>query len=324
MKINQLDIFTQAIGQERFKKMIRRRLTSYQETSFMPNLFIGGSSGDGKTYLARLLAKAMHEIDKEKKRDSGLTLADGDIHYGKGYRKVNCGIIKNARDLFEGIILPDVEGKRVTVHFDECHDLPPKVVGNLLSILEPTPKRFNVVKYDDYSFEFDFRKVTFIFTTTEEQNVFPPLMDRLQKVALEVYSPEELGEIVQLACPKTKISAKVLKDMVDHVRWNGRGAHKLGDEIRTLEISNVTENSWKEVKSDFDLLPKGLTRDEVAYLRILGENPDGLKITTLANRLNKARPTVQNMERYLVQAKLITVDSNRHLTKGGQAYITKV
>jgi len=324
MKIDELDIFTQAIGQTRFKKMIRRRLLAYKKTSFMPNLFIGGSSGDGKTYLARLLAKAMHEIDKEKKRDSGLTLADGDIHYGKGYRKVNCGTIKNARDLFEGIILPDVEGKRVTVHFDECHELPNKVVGSLLSILEPTPKRFNVVKYEDYSFEFDFSKITFLFTTTEEQNVFPPLMDRLQKVALEAYSSEELGKIVQLACSDTKIPAKVLDEMVKHVRWNGRGAHKLGDEIRTLELSSVNEKEWKEVKSDFDLLPRGLTRDEVAYLHILGENPKGLKVTTLANRLNKARPTIQNMERYLVQANLITVDNHRLLTKEGNAYIAKV
>lgn len=311
---------TNVIGQEVAKRELSLRFDTFAKTGYFPNTFIGGNAGDGKTYITKEIARHLDKLTKQAKRDCPKENAPQ-----RPLVKINCSSIKNQKEFFENFIMQRVEGRQCTVHFDESHEINPKVRDALLTILEPTPERRTSYAYFDYHFDFDFTVQNFIFTTTEEHKMFPPLMKRLRRIDLAEYSEDELGQIVKLGCPGISFKDDALKKLVAMIRQEGRAAHLIGDEIREFaEVKNKKEISPKDVeemKKALNLLPYGITAAELNLMRVATEYPESVTITTLSNRINKGVNTVRAMERYLVRVGMWIVDGERSLTKRGREFL---
>lgn len=308
------------IGQEPAKREIAMRLETYAGSGYFPNYFIGGNAGDGKTFITKHIARALHKIAVAKD-----FICPKENVAQRPLIKVNCSSIKSLKEFFENLIMQQVEGRQVTVHFDECQDLSPKITTALLTILEPTPERKTSYTYFDYNFEFDFKYQNFIFTTTEEQKVFPPLMKRLRRIDLLEYTPKELAEIVKLGCEGVNFKDEALETLVSFIRQEGRAAHIIGDEIREYsELKGKKDISPRDVtamKEALSWMPYGITAAELNIMRIIKEYPEGASVTSIANRVNKGMQTVRAMERYLVRTGMISVDGLRTLTHRGHEFV---
>lgn len=313
-------ILPNVIGQDIAKRELSLRFDTFEKTGYFPNLFIGGNAGDGKTYVSKEIARHLHNITKKADR---VCPKEGSAQ--RPLVKVNCSSIKNQKEFFENFIMQKVEGRQCMIHMDECHDINPKVRDALLTILEPTPERRTSYAYFDYNFDFDFTLQNFVFTTTEEQKVFPPLMKRLRQIQLAEYSPSELAKIVKLGCPDVEFKDDALDNLVVLIRQEGRAAHLIGDEIREFaEVKGKNEIGPKDVeamKTALNLLPYGITAAELNLMRVATEYPESVTITTLSNRVNKGVNTVRAMERYLVRVGMWIVDGERSLTKKGREFL---
>jgi len=134
--------------------------------------------GCGKTLMAKSVARRLKTINEDKK-----------------YFEINCSTLRNVKQFFNQICVPYMQDRDATILFDECSEIPKDVTMALLTILNPNPDHQTSFSLDDYTVDFDFRRLSFMFATTETQSVFHALMDRLERVDLEEYSLEEMGKI---------------------------------------------------------------------------------------------------------------------------------
>ena len=80
----------------------------------------------------------------------------------------------------------------------------------------------NIFNYKDFSWAVDFRKITFLFATTEAQDIFHALMDRCERIDLQEYTHEELAEIVKMAAEDIKFSNdNLVKEIASTLRGSG-------------------------------------------------------------------------------------------------------
>ena len=84
---------------------------------------------------------------------------------------------------------------------------------------------------EQMTFEFNFKKQTFIFATTESDKIFPPLKDRLTTIDFEPYQSDELAEIVKLCSPNIIFEDDALEAVASTIRNNARSAVKRVKEI---------------------------------------------------------------------------------------------
>ena len=153
----------------------------------------------------------------------------------KRFLEVNCSSIRSVPQLVEGLLLEKVINKEVTVLFDEASELPKDVSMWLLSAINPNENNFNSVDHQDMTLDFDFRRQTFMFATTEAHKLFHALVDRCDRVDLEEYTLDELGKIVMLNLEnlKLKCDMTVLKEMSSILRGNARAAQKMAGNIKS-------------------------------------------------------------------------------------------
>ena len=78
------------------------------------------------------------------------------------------------------IMTPYMVNTEATFLFDECHMIPKDVTIALLTITNPNKDNRNTFSYDGQDMDIDFRKLTFLFATTEPQEVFHALIDRME------------------------------------------------------------------------------------------------------------------------------------------------
>ena len=102
----------------------------------------------------------------------------------KRYIEINCATIKNLRQFVDMIMTPYMINTEATFLFDECHMIPKDVTMALLTITNPNKENHNTFSYDGQDFEIDFKKLTFLFATTEPQEVFHALIDRMERIDL--------------------------------------------------------------------------------------------------------------------------------------------
>ncbi len=304
-----MDTFKGIVGQDKAKKKLAFLLEGYQPTGIMPHLMFVAPKGCGKTTLAKAVAKSL--------------LASGNVNKPKRFLEVNCSTIKGVRQFIDQIVMPFVLDKEVTILLDECSELPRDLTMALLTILNPNKENKNVFSYDDNTFTFDFSKHTFLFATTEPQTVFHALMDRCERIDLEEYTLEHLGEIVSNSLKGVEIEATTLAKTSSVLRGNARSAQKMANHIKQyLASRSKAKFEWRdwEVFSDvLGIFPLGLNPVEVRILRILRDTKAGCTLTNIASKLGLSRSCVQkDFETYLQKLNLmeITVGGRRITTKG--------
>ena len=112
-----------------------------------------------------------------------------------------------------------MQDRDATILFDEASEIPKDVSMAMLTILNPNSENRTSFSFEDYTVDFDFSRLSFMFATTETQSVFHALMDRLERVDLEEYSIDEMGQIVAMNL-EIDIEPKTLRDIAGVLRGN--------------------------------------------------------------------------------------------------------
>lgn len=303
-------MFNDIIGQDGVKKKLTFFLDCYQRGGVSPNLLFIAPKGCGKTMFAIQYGKELEALCPDKK-----------------VRLVNCSAVKNVKGFFESIVIPHVVDKDVTFIFDEASELPRDVTMALLTILNPNPSNTSTFSYADYTADFDFKRQTFLFATSEPQKVFHALVDRLTRIDLQEYSNSDLAEVVQKATPTVKYEKGILDSISEILRGNPRQATKMGNNIQNF-LATKTEFAapeWESLKASLGILPLGINENELNLLKILKERTQ-CTLTALAATTGMTRISIQrDIELYLLKKNLIRIETGgRELTQKGMDFVRSV
>jgi Holliday junction resolvasome RuvABC ATP-dependent DNA helicase subunit len=190
----------------------------------------------------------------------------------------------------------------------------------LLTITNPNKNNFNTFSYEGSDIDIDFRKLTFLFATTEPQDVFHALIDRMERIDLDDYSYDELAQILMLNTDRIKFSGDVVaKHIAPTLRGNGRSAQKMATNIESYCAQNKVKTfrlkDWNALCDVLDILPYGLEKMELRYLNILRRS-GCIRLYNLAAKLQMTRAAIQSdVEVYLQKLNLIEATAHgRQLT----------
>lgn len=297
--------FPDLIGQKAVKKKLSFYIEAFNQTGVCPFLLLTGAKGLGKTQFSKAFAKNLNNQDGSKRT----------------FIEINCSTIRNNEQFFEQIFLPIICDNEVTILFDECHALPKDLTMAFLTIFNTETSTKKKFEWDEMSFEFDFKKQTFIFATTESDQIFPPLKDRLTNVDFEPYSQTELGEILRLCAPETMIQDNCLKEVSKSVRNNARNAVMRAKEISLYCGAKkkflFSLKDYKDLCDQVSILPLGLTYTEKQILEVLNKQGSAT-LTGLAAKLGLSKTSIQkDHELYLLNKNLIEIDGRRKITSKG-------
>jgi len=305
-------MFDNLIGQPEIKKQLEFYSTAYKKTSVVPFLLLNGAKGLGKTEFLKQFSKS-------------LTNEDGKP---RPMLELNSSTIKNNQMFFEQIFMPIVQNNEITLFFDEAHALPKDLMMAFLSILNTERTPFKEFNWREYTFQFDFTKISMIFATTELDKLFPPLKDRLTILDFKPYKTDEISDIIKGRLRDVDFEDGVLAEIASTTRGNARSAVKRAKEIETFcETQNSTtffNEEWKQLRQILGIKPVGLTNPEGQVLEILKERgPSTLQ--TIAAVTGMSRTAIQrDAELYLLQRGLMKIDGNREITKSGMLVLDEI
>ena len=308
------ELFPKIVGQDRAKRRLKFYIDGYRASHVIPHLMFIAPKGCGKTMMAKALGK-------------NLTLKD-DPTKPKPFLEINCSTIKSVKQLFNQIIIPHVNQKECTILFDEASELPKDVTMALLTILNPNATNRTSFSVEDYVVDFDFSQQSFIFATTEAQHIFHALMDRCERIDLEEYNYDELGEIVTRVLPEIDFDKDALANLSSVLRGNARAAQKMATNVQThLAAKDSTRfgmGDWGYLQHHLGILPLGLSPIELQVLNFL----DGRKncsLTYLAAKTGLTKACLQrDFEMYLQKHNLMEITTEgRAITAKGKKYLKK-
>ena len=299
------DYFPDLVGQHAVKKKLSFYLDAFEKTGVCPFLNLIGAKGLGKTEFAKAFAKNLSNNDGDR----------------RSFLELNCSTIKNNEAFFEQIFLPLIADNEITILFDECHALPKDLTMAFLTIFNTEKNARKNFEWNEMTFEFNFKKQTFIFATTESDKIFPPLKDRLTTIDFEPYTDSELAEIVQLCLPEVEFAEGCLDVISPTIRNNARSAVKRAKEISLYcgakENFTFTLEDFKELSDSVGILPHGLSYTEKQILEILHTH-GSCTLTGLSAKLGLSKTAVQrDHELYLLNKNLMEIDGKRQITPQG-------
>lgn len=320
--IKKIGLFDGIVGQERAKKQLNFFIDSYYSTRRMPNTMFNASKGQGKTTIAREVARGLVKFDDEGKIEMNEQTG---VPKRKPFMEINCSTLKTVDQFINGLIVPYVQEKDITLLFDEASCIPKDISMALLTILNPNPEGRTSFSYKDYTCDFDSRKQTFLFATTEPQGVFHALLDRLTRIELEEYTSEEMGRILQKGCPEVEFEDGVITEIASVLRGNARAAQKMSENILTYlkNRKKFSSKDWVKLKEIFGIYPLGLSPVELSLLKLLKENNTGTSLTNLAAKTGLSRDALQkDYEMYLQKHGLMDIETTgRFITAKGLEYL---
>ena len=301
--------FDKVVGQARTKTRLSFFLEAQKTSSISPNILFVAPRGCGKTLIAQTYASNL--INSEGKKRKLIT--------------INCSSLVRLKQFVTDVIVPFVVDKEVTILFDEASEIPRDVTMALLTILNPNKENKNSFSYGDFNFEFDFKKITFLFATTEAHKIFHALTDRLERVDLEEYSVENLASIVKNNV-SSEIADSVIQEISKVLRGNARKATQMANHINLYLSASLAKSfdakGWQDFSNKMGILPLGLSPLELKIVQTLAEKPE----TTLSSLSAKTYMTRQSLQRdlenHLQRLNLIEVTpTGRRLTTQGKSYL---
>lgn len=315
MDNQQTDHFSHLIGQETLKAQLRFYLNAFKETQILPTILLIGGRGSGKTEFAVSLARNLKMASLGGRPKPLLT--------------VNSSTVKNVRQFVEDIVLKYINDQTLTVFFDECHALPEPVQTAFLTILNPNKKNSNLFRYEDSEILFDFRKVSFVFATTDPQKLVGPFKDRCRVLHMGEYEYQDLGKIVRENLDEDlEIPDEVIPDVASVCRGNARNAVLMAKDnivqyMKGNRIGILDKLHWGKLCDVLGVMPMGLESSEVQVLKALDEFPTGCSLNNLSAKTGFTRQAIMlEFEAYLVKKGLMQIKSGgREITAKGKEYL---
>ena len=303
--MNNNHYFSDLVGQYAVKKKLSFYLDAFEKTGMCPFLNLIGAKGLGKTEFAKAFATNLHNKDGDR----------------RAFLELNCSTIKNNEAFFEQIFLPLIADNEITILFDECHALPQDLTMAFLTIFNTEKDARKHFEWNEMTFEFNFKKQTFIFATTESDKIFPPLKDRLTTIDFEPYTAPELAEIIKLCTPEVEFGRGCLEAISPTIRNNARSAVKRAQEIilycGSKENFYFDLDNFAELSDSVGILPLGITYTEKQILETLN-NCGSATLTGLAAKLGLSKTALQrDHELYLLNKNLMSIDGKRKITAQG-------
>lgn len=298
-------MFNELVGQDAVKRKLQFYIEAYNVTKSFPFLNFIGARGLGKSKFAQEFSKNIIGSSGRK----------------KPLLSLNSSSIKSGKQFFEQVFLPHINDQEVIVFFDECHALPTDFIYALLTILNT--EKDHKVEYaaGDNVYSFDFKKHHFIFATTESQDLFIPLRDRLTTIEFSDYTEQDLQQIFKMSLPQIEFDEEALHILAQTSRGNARSCV-----LRAKDIQIYTDRlpEKKFTKTDainlfhiLGVLPYGLNRIEWQILNILRKE-GSCSLSMLAAKTGLSRSSIQkDHELFLIRKGLINIDGLRHITTNG-------
>jgi len=306
------DRFPKIVGQDAAKRKLKFYIDGHDASGILPHLMFVAPKGCGKTMLAKAVGRNL--MSREGKTGH------------KTFIEINCSTIKNVRQFFNQIVIPHIADKECTVLFDEASELPKDVTMMLLTCLNPNENNRNEFSYEDYTVDFDFKRQSFMFATTEAQRIFHALMDRCERIDLEEYQLDELAEIIGKVLKGIKFDDDVLKEVSTVLRGNARQAQKMANNIaiylKRMKKKRFSNADWSSLKHHLGILPLGLSPIELQILGVLQDKKE-CSLTHLSAKTGLTKECVQrDFELYLQKNNLMEITTaGRALTKIGCEYL---
>ena len=199
----------------------------------------------------------------------------------------------------------------------------------LLTITNPNPENRNEFSYEDYNVTFDFRRLSFMFATTEGQSIFHALMDRMERIDLEEYKLDELGQIVMMGLKDYTVDKKTLASISSVLRGNARAGQKMAMKMKLLldaqSKTHFDARDWKQLMDKLGILPLGISVQELNLMRYMARKK-ATRLTELAAITGLSKGAIQkDYELYLSKMGLMEIQpEGRSLTTKGLEYLNEL
>lgn len=305
--------FPDIIGQNTVKKALGFYIDGFKSTGLIPHMMFTAPRGCGKTTMATAMAKNLTDLDGRP----------------KPLITVNCSTIKSLKQFFNMFVIPYMNDRDASILFDECSELPKDVTMALLTILNPNKENRTSFSYEDYTVDFDFKRLSFLFATTEGQSIFHALMDRMERIDLEEYTYDELGKIVMCGLDGYTVEKETLAEIATVLRGNARAGQKMAVKLKLLMDSkrknHFNKEDWNILRDKLGVLPLGLLTTELQILRILAERKE-VRLTALAAITGLSKGSIQkDYEMYLTKMGLMEINAGgRAPTAKGLEYLKEL
>lgn len=302
--------------------MLGFKLDVYRQTKILSQpILIEGQRGGGKTTLMRSFAAQL--TSSLLKKPDGKPAA-------KKYIEVNGSSFKSVSGFVDSIVTPNQDAE-VTIAIDEVHTLEKKVHDWLLSVLLPDSQTLRShASHSGMDFEFDFRNISFIAATTNPEKLSDAMKTRFFRVQLEDYSISEMIKIIKLHAPDVSFSDEAVKELALVSRGTARKGKDMALASRDYltvkqdDKENFNLKDFNALKKHLRIYPLGLLENEVKALNALHVHR-GLTLTGLACKLQLDPTTVRrDVEKYLLEKELLTIDGLRFITKRGQEVLKEI
>jgi len=303
--------FSSTIGQTKAKTRLSFHLEAFEKGASLPFYLFVGAKGFGKNQVAKALAQGIKSIDNEFSKFM-----------------VNCATIKNIKSFKEQIYDTKIKDKKTVLLLDESHNLPDIVQQLFLSAVDVSSERKRVIHTEDGDMEIDTRKNVFIFMTSEPDQLFAPMRDRLEQIVMAPYTQEELAQVVIFQNKKVKICETIVSDIGDHLRGNPRSAVKMAQAIEKFCLVKSKEcfdaNDWEAFKAVEGINPHALDSAEIEILRTLNSRGEcslnDLRAVTGLSR----NALMNNHEIFLMHKGFMRVNQKRQITEKGRGVLKLV
>lgn len=304
--------FLPIVGQDAAKRRFKNKiLAALADNGFFAPLLLVAAPGLGKTRFLMVCAQLCRAI-----------LGRNKMIFQRGEE---CG---TKIGFVEEYMIPYFHDKDTFLYIDEVHEARKPVLALLRSMLNPTSDRrpHTIRAHGDYELTFDPSKNSMIIATNKIDQLDAALVSRFERLDLVDYTDEEMAQILSncIADQNITFNDNTLASIAACNRGTARDIIHWQNAIREhLAVAgkrSINKDDVKAIIRARETYPLGITNNEAKTLLHLEKHGE-LQLKELA-AMNIIDAKEQNAnEKYLLQRRLIAIDSKRRLTPEGMQYL---